>query len=75
MIIIAMRSGKPYGNPESTTLLTLLPVFLSQPGAGFFFTCYSAARFFSFSTLNFATGAVSFAWPEKVPPFLMVNAL
>ncbi|EKY3118100.1 hypothetical protein SMY46_002739 [Cronobacter turicensis] len=38
MIIIAMRSGgTPTDHPESTTLLTLLPVFLSQPGAGFFF--------------------------------------
>ncbi|TGB84757.1 hypothetical protein CRI65_14050 [Escherichia sp. E3659] len=27
----------PRGEPESTTLLTLLPVLLSQPGAGFFF--------------------------------------
>ncbi|EEW7498099.1 hypothetical protein D6V68_15880 [Escherichia albertii] len=26
----------PRGEPESTTLLTLLPVLLSQPGAGFF---------------------------------------
>ena len=38
MIIIAMRSGETLtAKPESTTLLTLLPVFLSQPGAGFFF--------------------------------------
>ncbi|KAB1000013.1 hypothetical protein FZI39_13175 [Cronobacter sakazakii] len=38
MIIIVMRSGgTPTDHPESTTLLTLLPVFLSQPGAGFFF--------------------------------------
>ncbi|QHM93012.1 hypothetical protein FGE25_01465 [Kosakonia sacchari] len=28
--------GNRCGNPESTTLLTLLPVFLSQPRAGFF---------------------------------------
>ncbi|QCM69667.1 hypothetical protein C9E37_02140 [Escherichia coli] len=27
----------PRGEPESTTLLTLLPVLLSQPCAGFFF--------------------------------------
>ncbi|EBL3321587.1 hypothetical protein D4T62_00720 [Salmonella enterica subsp. enterica] len=28
MIIIALRSGDPDGKPESTTLLTLLPVLL-----------------------------------------------
>ena len=36
MIIIAMRFGTSPDKPESTTLLTLLPVFLSQPRAGFF---------------------------------------
>lgn len=36
MIIIVSRSEDPRGEPESTTLLTLLPVLLSQPGAGFF---------------------------------------
>ncbi|EEW8595167.1 hypothetical protein CCT19_07965 [Escherichia coli] len=32
----------PRGEPESTTLLTLLPVLLSQPGAGFFFDLSSS---------------------------------
>ncbi|MBW9313199.1 hypothetical protein FA041_23560 [Escherichia coli] len=31
----------PRGEPESTTLLTLLPVLLSQPGAGFFDLSFS----------------------------------
>ncbi|EDT7270723.1 hypothetical protein AHT79_000868 [Salmonella enterica subsp. enterica] len=42
MIIIALRSGEPYGEPESTTLLTLLPVLFWPAFAGFFFGFVSA---------------------------------
>jgi hypothetical protein len=50
MIIIVMCSGDGHtpwsnGSPECTTLLTLLPVFLSQPGAGFFFIPFFPSYF------------------------------
>ncbi|HAI49917.1 MAG TPA: hypothetical protein DCM53_10060 [Enterobacteriaceae bacterium] len=49
MIIIVMRSGRPLRcKPESTTLLTLLPVFLSQPRAGFFLPEFSLNNSFTF---------------------------
>ncbi|PHQ00315.1 hypothetical protein M833_003755 [Salmonella enterica subsp. enterica serovar Typhimurium str. STm7] len=36
--------GNPYGEPESTTLLTLLPVLFWPAFAGFFFGfCFSLA--------------------------------
>ncbi|QBG29898.1 hypothetical protein DBZ55_001730 [Salmonella enterica subsp. enterica serovar Typhimurium] len=51
MIIIALPclalpciQGNPYGEPESTTLLTLLPVLFWPAFAGFFFGfCFSLA--------------------------------
>ncbi|EDV6116726.1 hypothetical protein ACV01_004076 [Salmonella enterica subsp. enterica] len=43
MIIIALHSGEPYGEPESTTLLTLLPVLFWPAFAGFFWFCFSLA--------------------------------
>ncbi|EFN8678532.1 hypothetical protein D9X56_03390 [Escherichia coli] len=46
----------PRGEPESTTLLTLLPVLLSQPGAGFFLSF----------VLNLSTGVLVFVMRTPV---------
>ncbi|RTY57208.1 hypothetical protein EKL29_12155 [Pantoea sp. YU22] len=39
--------GASPDKPESTTLLTLLPVFFSQPGAGFFLSRFPVSSFSS----------------------------
>ena len=49
MIIIVMHSGGTLAeSPEGTTLLTLLPVFLSQHFAGFFFAVNNLRGSFTF---------------------------
>ncbi|EEC0434735.1 hypothetical protein AH715_000204 [Salmonella enterica subsp. enterica] len=55
MIIIALRSGEPYGEPESTTLLTLLPVLFWPAFAGFFFWGFVSA----WLTCHFVPGKCS----------------